>query len=400
MMPKSFFEPAGPKIRAKVIDQAKRHARKKKKLLNLHEKQVMATYFHPWAGASIHPKIPDGSMNQSTGVSSRNIMTMDIREKFLQETDEVLELILYPGINGGIVCNFLRDESSQVLGAVYGSQYHGNILDIDVNTDLDGDGEQAVFKVFNGKLTKWRTVSQALHIALLNPSESNEGWWEACRITPNINDFCATPINNSTNNQESVSFHPDLEKVKTILADVMADEPSYVNGTLRDIHKHTFKLQHNDKNHLWQECPEFVRPAMMSWDNTNHVYRNNQLFKDTSQSMFTTDREATRSLVYQGMDCIYLRIHPRSSTLGGSQIKIDQVMNHEIIYSASNELSNHMSDKASPDLQTQFKNVFANIHENSSAATQIMDTVSQTVKATGATIADINSFVTGLGLGN
>lgn len=332
------------------------------------ERRSLATYHNPWLGKGLHPKIHDGSQNQSTGISSRTVGTLSTENDNL-EGPQYLEVLLYPGINGGIVTNCRSSSSftqSQPMGVVLGSEYHGSLSDIDINADAQNDNERVCLNAFEGKIHKWRTVSEAIHLSLLNPSQRDEGWWEAIRITPNEANYVLTPMNNKTNNQVDLSFHPSLQPFQAVSS--LADNPTYNGGRLKDLHLHTFNLQHNDKNHLWQELPGRLRCPALGWQNQFNSYVTDGAILDSTNTLITTDYTAQNACTYQGMDCIYIRIHPRVATIGGSDIKFDHVVNQEVIYSHQSELSVHMSEDSGSHMQDFFKQMKANYPEMKDAA--------------------------------
>jgi hypothetical protein len=135
-------------------------------------------------------------------------------------------------------------------------------------------------------ISKWRLVSQGLRLSLINNSDNNEGWWQACRVQidpkelsvrgspmtgANANEktvVCATPTGTDTWATTANKF-PGTSVVKDML-----ENTTYQSGKLRDIHKHMFTLNPEAEKNLFIKLPES--------HNQGEDYSNGKPYQDPS----------------------------------------------------------------------------------------------------------------------
>lgn len=311
-------------------------------------KQALA-YIHPFMGTGNRPKIIGDNSQLSIGVSNKYVTTLDTSKIGWGPT---IDLILYPGLNGGLVSNCVgsQDVPAPGTGPIWDSTYGGG-YPVGHNEHGQGlkneqslvDGAPAEIKN-NTDITSWRQVSMGAKFQLLNTDETNDGWFECVRfkMPHDFNNMAITGedcLTGSTDSQQDFFIHPRLGYMKQELDEFMVQEPSYTRGRLKDIHEFDFNLKHFDSDHPWQMIPSRVALTHMVYNNTH-----NQVLNDISASVSFTDGgtlvDSLSNFNYKTMDCIYMRIHPGNS---GSKLLCDVVSNQENIYHPSSDLSQFQS---------------------------------------------------------
>ena len=188
----------------------------------------LGMYYNPFAKLTSQPKIPDGKCGKSLG-----FQTQTVREITGIVTTPVMHCLMYPGINSGLIV--LDDQEgdtayTNVLNKSDVFGYEGS-NDLDATALNYADGSGVVVQTDN--YAKWRIVSQGVKLALLNPSEQDDGWYEAIRIN--------WPTSTDDWRLQSRDNIPDVTKQTLtpagLLANLknlgsLANEASYSTGTL------------------------------------------------------------------------------------------------------------------------------------------------------------------------
>jgi hypothetical protein len=170
-------------------------------------------------------------------------------------------------------------------------QFPGQFPDVLVN-GRGGDGAATIAAMLL-KLAKWRIVSTGLKINLINSSEYNDGYFEAIRIS----------MGQENTAHDEDALRTELNAAIGVNNSQMIDQPSYVTGKLKDIHKFVF------------QC----RP-----DGLNHDFNSNT---DTLDN---------------GFDCVLIRITGRAAGAGDTnltKLMCHVVSNQEIVYKSNYALS-------------------------------------------------------------
>jgi len=218
----------------------------------------------PFSLATTQAIIPDGKCIMSVGQRLQSI-------KEVQQTGVAsapLTCLLFPGLGNGISWfNTAKTTSTGSSSVLQPYTSHGSwrfepgpepAATTDPYTYV-----QAQQTSTTGLVSQWRIVSQGLRLSLTNNSDQNDGWWEAIRITPN-NDATFWAFAQDGNEPETVDgrftspddYVPDSSRVvaqgtafAAVLNSNFADNPSYISGKLRDIHKHQFFLKMVNTDH-------------------------------------------------------------------------------------------------------------------------------------------------------
>jgi hypothetical protein len=145
-------------------------------------------------------------------------------------------------------------------------------------------------------LAKWRLVSTAMKIGLVNRWEHNEGYFEAIR-------FSLGTENTRSQSDALVTFLNDIINVNFI------DQPSYTTDTLKNIQKYTFQCKPDGMNHKFSTIT----------DNLDNSF-----------------------------DGILIRIHGRVSADDSpdktlTHLVVETVSNQELVFATSHMMSKYMT---------------------------------------------------------
>lgn len=265
----------------------------------------LAVYRNAFSTATTNPKIPDGKAYHSSGVRLQAV------KEFINDTTSTMDFLLFPGLNNGLIMAKANQDNGRYMP--YAS--HGV---------LDGTAPGPYTQNSETAIDKWRVVSQALKITLINNSDENDGWWEAARVqlsnsTPIIVDPVATGNLVGTSTDLVTLPGVDVERQ-------MVENPTYVTGKLRDIHRHIFQLMPQGADH------------------------------DFSELRGTTDgsQESALALWDQNFDAIYIRIHGRTGAESPTRVMCHVVSNQEVVYDEAATLCRYHSE-------TQFSTSFSRV---------------------------------------
>jgi len=256
----------------------------------------MAVYRNAFSTATTNPKIPDGKAYHSSGLRLQAV------KEWVNDTTSTIDFLLFPGLNNGLIMANANPANGRNMPypshAVFTTTAGGFAATPETMID------------------KWRVVSQALKITLINNSDENDGWWEAARVQLSKNtpiwliDGATGPIvTTGVPNDELPSV--DVERQ-------LVENPTYVTGKLRDIHRHVFQLSPQGSDHDFIELPSVL-------DGGNTSGNANPLIDDN-------------------FDAIYVRIHGRTGTESPTRIMTHVVSNQEVVYDEAATLCRYHSE--------------------------------------------------------
>lgn len=252
----------------------------------------LAVYHNAFSTATTNPKIPDGKAYHSAGIRLQAV------KEFSNDSSGTMEFFFFPGINNGCWAN-------SVVAANFGD----TSMPYTNHAVVTGTTQNV-----NGEISKWRLVSQATKISLVNNSDENDGWWEAIRVQTSNNP-------NSDNGFDVVNVSglsiiggpqggiPGMNVGITNLV----EHPTYCTGKLRDIHRHIFDLMPQGSDHDFQTFPQTGLSTNAYLDTENY-------------------------------DCIFVRIHGRAGAETPTRVMIHTVSNQEVLYNESGTLSRFHSE--------------------------------------------------------
>lgn len=302
----------------------------------------LAMYHNPFSTATKQPKIPDGKLNESLGITGQSVgelIAANVTSTGAVENNGTMDIILYAGRNCGMLVkgDYKGQFSNGNTGGTAFTDPYSRFRAVGFRSmndwigsgvDASGNGEYAL----NDKYAYWRVVSTGLVLSLLNPAEEDDGWWEAVRIhePADAMGYGVTAPNMSTSTT-FMSCVPSgiLNEAST---EFISDQNSYTTGLLRDLKNHSFKLNplkhDHDVTHMYQTIqsaavwynsygtPAAARGAHNSFNDVAETYDFGK-FIETS--------------IDQSYDMIYIRIHGRSSG-NPSRLHFNIVSNQEVAF--------------------------------------------------------------------
>lgn len=285
---------------------------------------------NPFAGKTSQPKIPDGKANESLGFSTQTV------SEFGNEPGEtIMHMLLYPGMNAGLVVD-------HTLNTISGRTY--KIPGYTGSSGVDWSGlTDASMPFVKGvdDYALWRVVSQGLQLKLLNPTEQDDGWWEAVRVTVELDntDYWASTADDSTSPSGSKGVLAPIGLLKsTLQTQTLSNESSYSTGLLRDLHRVQFELHGQKDYHDFIHQREKLNIGASALDAVNAT---GAPFEATFNQGYATVSDAAQQFNDTSYDMVYIRLHcrPNSGTAGdgfeGSRFHTNVVSNQEIIFDHS-----------------------------------------------------------------
>jgi hypothetical protein len=207
-------------------------------------------FLHPFSSNKNGSKIPDGRVVESKGERFQYCGS------FIVPREGCCYIALLPASNLALAFNgMLNPVGANVTQNTTELGGDNEILNFlpqnppndNAGTVLDGDNWQisqyphttatstGLLNGANG-LAKWRLVSTAMKIGLINRWEHNEGFFEAIRFSVGV-------TNTREEDDAMLSFLNEQVSQKFL------DQPSYTTDTLKNIHKYTFQCKPDGMNH-------------------------------------------------------------------------------------------------------------------------------------------------------
>jgi hypothetical protein len=267
---------------------------------NWRTQAIVAALKNPFSTRTIHPKVPDGKTHISSGQRLQAVKTIPAAVGPF-----VHEILLFPGLNNSVtaLASGANTTPATATNVDFGTT-HAPLI-------TGGGGAGTARQSDQSQLIcSWRTVSCGLRLNLVNNADSNEGWFEACRV--NLCDPTKFTVVEPVQTQNSDPVYvaasalsaAQLAEVAPFNTQNMAISPTFISGKLRDIHKYSFTLNPNTNDRPFRPMPAFGSDIPMS------------------------------SLVDTSMDAVLIRIHGSAST----QLMAHVVHNQEIIYDENTAL--------------------------------------------------------------
>jgi hypothetical protein len=185
----------------------------------------------------------------------------------------------------------------------------------------------------------WRTVSVGLRLSLLNPAETNDGWFEAVRVREPFDSqdylVMGKHYNDTAGSPDDMTLAP-TGVLQNFVNDELVNQKSYITGLLRDIGNHTFKLNPIKDEHDVVHCSKSIYTS--TW---GAEYRNSATPGATEGDFFRPLdgwddwKEFCSQEIDSSFDMIYIRIHGRptaTGTLPPSVLHTNVISNQEIVF--------------------------------------------------------------------
>lgn len=285
----------------------------------------LAVIRNPFSTAQTSPKIPDGLVSASTGQRLHSC-------KQVTCTDDSSTFLLFPGLSSNAI--FYSDLVETVATVTKSSP---EIFDFKNNGAFGNEDltTAAVHELeFSDEPEKWRQVSCGARISLVNNSEENDGWFEACRFAPGFNSDDFTLLRKNTENRRIYPL--DTIESSFIGGGGLVNHNSYISGKLRDIHKHCFYLQNQNGTHDFKMITDKVKLGLEA---AAQVGTNDVTGKTVVGNKLTTEPdnlEIVKTLIDSDFDFVVVRIH---GTKLKTKLMIHTVSNQEQVYGENQKLS-------------------------------------------------------------
>jgi len=249
----------------------------------------LQVYHNAFSTATTNAKIPDGRCYNSAGIRLQAV------KEFTNDDTGTMNFLFFPGINNGVLARSVVETGPDGI-MPYTS--HAPFSDA-TGTQTPGD-----------EIARWRVVSQAHRVSLVNNSDENDGWWEAIRaqVSPLSTRWQLELVDGSYYIGGAAGDMPGIDSSLN-----MVEHPTYATGKLRDIHRHVFDLMPQGNAHDFNDLR----------DNNN----SEELMLDL-----------------KNYDCILLRVHGRSGASTPTRVVVHSVCNQEVLYNEASSLSRYHSE--------------------------------------------------------
>jgi hypothetical protein len=278
----------------------------------------MAVMKNAFSSATNAPRIPDGKEAMSTGQRFQAI-----REFQMAEGKSAMTFNLFGALGAGAHVQNAKGTVGQLFDTTLFYNNHGTLTNRNSATEWSQTEGQ--------EINKWRLVSQAIKLVLVNNSDENDGWWEAIRIPVDndAGDWMQMVGTTSVTDGSSAVAEPlsVLMPKRQVIDYDFVSHPTYMSGKLKDIHKMTFQLNSTSGSH------EFTKMKK------KFVLDNETRLSDAT-GLFSTDTTDVSAFVDQAMDMqfdrLVIRINGRTGTSAaagtGTRILAHVISNQEVIY--------------------------------------------------------------------
>lgn len=277
-------------------------------------------YHNPFSKATKQPKIPDGKVTESLGFSTQAVL----ETQAIDSGNGILHFLLFPGQDCALVVS--GDTFSNSTYVTYKYLNVGFTGSNGINhAGVDGTGGTVIYE---DDYANWRVVSAGLKLALLNPAEQDDGWYEACRITERLeaSDYILGTKDGVKNDASNGTITPALllERLKTR---ELVNERSYTTGLLRSLATKKFELhpQTDDHDMKQQTNTQELVNLDVSIDDTI------DLVKTLSDGRLNNINLINRT-IDKSFDMVYVRCHGRTNAGSPSRIHCNVISNQEITF--------------------------------------------------------------------
>lgn len=334
--------------------------------------------------------MPDGATPESHALTHRNVEQVTLTAKTApDDTGEPVttHMVLIPGSQCGLAVWQTKGTAFEIVGQAkyfkwnsdtYWSgrsqpQFDGTAGDPPGSDPQNPNNVDSLFTL-EGSINKWRMVSQALRMSLINTYEENDGWWEAVRLNykpvmthweiysnKNTGILPTKPAGDIATAISSTADRPYLRPNETFMDAVagknMAEHKSYTCGALKDLHTKQFNIapysgsrEFVDVRQNYQLPANAVRPMYLSGlDSGRYIFRPG----------YTQADDIFNAGVDHNHDLTYIRVHPGNHDVN---LLCDLVCHQEVCYDLDSPLAKFMTQnsknaKAITDQAAQIKSL-------------------------------------------
>lgn len=295
---------------------------------NLFLDNQLHIYRYPFSTRTKHPKIPDGKVDNSIGLS------FNLSGVFNTEAEVPNFIVLLPGLTGCMLIGRWSLDGVEITNRAYFIQHclpqlskvSGGLGDVAMEDDEeDPMANKLCLDYRQTGYSKYRYVSCGLRCGPANLAYSGTGGWEAIRV-PMTKNLFSINIKDAIDERDQSFNHVTCH---TIFMDILKDKweknPTFQTGAIKELGNYEFRLKCEDHTHEFVEIPRFLE-----LDNTEITATGFNIIGDgvdkTHLFDYTTDRN---------FDCICIRFNDFNSA---EEIGYHVVANMEMIPSESGQM--------------------------------------------------------------
>jgi len=348
-------------------------------VINIH----VGSLVNPFDAKNGQPKWPDGKATFSIG--RRHQLTSEIYH-------DDFYVILFPGAINWCVAfaKHFDNTHSKYIPQVYANHTANISINYEYNrgetTTTDTENTEYRLEIAHDAFSHWRNVATAMHLQVINTTDTNEGWFRAVRMTreKDNRDMFNTVmgIGSEYGNGNHINYTPHfhtggvlpnnsfLEEIETFFE----NSPTFCCGELQDIHNAVFQLNETKKTNdfvvletapTWcekdKELPIFKRDDRLwgtkSEEHWEELFQVEQKWTGVTTGNYRTSR-ANWHLLSDCKDMILLHVIGAANT----KILLHSVNNQEFLCNDSSQLAQYLTpchyDKAGLENYNKNRNWF------------------------------------------
>lgn len=320
----------GSQIRSNVLPKAP------KQKVSVDLMKQLAVVLNPFSNATEHPKVPDGAVPHSLSRRLRNNFALDMESS----TNGWTDVVISPSF--GVACTVQNYEPGVTPFADMPTLYGFPGQTVGYNLYQNADTTRTV-RANNGEIVKQRLISQGARLSCFNSDNQNDGWFECCRL--NIRDsssnyaFQPLAVNgvlvSSDTESNALGLGLDNSYHNGHLQGIaLVEQPGYMTGLLKDLHKFDFSLCPNGNEISFKEQGTLT----VNEDEINLSILDRFATLNTSPTNVFSNRCVDREF-----DAILIRIHGRHNEGSPTRILCEAIQNVEFVFSNNSDLASFMT---------------------------------------------------------
>jgi hypothetical protein len=336
----------------------------------------VSSLINPFDSKNGQPKWPDGLATYSIG--RRHQLTTEIY-------NDDFWVILFPGAINWCVAFASENDlpyiyANHTANISINYEYNESLVNPEIGVTPDPNSTAHELHVAHDAFSHWRNVATAVHLQVINTTDTNEGWFRAARInrTREFEKFfdviggVGSAYGNGNHILETPHFHVGgllpgrylMEK----LNEMLDNEPSLCCGELQDIHNAVFQLNNiKDRNPFKQLRTETLysnEPVKTIYKRDDPISQEelfaiDQYFLKFGGQAYTRSR-SEYGLLSDSKDIVLIHV------LGGPKTKIllHSVNNQEFLCPDNSQLAQYVTpcQNDKPGLQ-RYNDNRANYHK-------------------------------------
>jgi hypothetical protein len=284
----------------------------------------------PFSNATTQPKIPDGIMTTSLSRRQQTVFQMQNR---VGSTE--CYCLMYAA--EGAACSLYQTAGAFLTQANDDTWDPKGFVGQNAGRTKASNNEPLINE---SGVAQWRTVSQGIKFSLINPSEEDDGYWEAVRVPleKRTDAMALVPLNKNAIDAHKINnlglfFNDEYYDIIKSHEGSLVEQPGYQSGMLRDIHKKEFMLRHTG---------DFGDPQV------NHRNLKTQLFEANKRYNMTNNLDCVAiedEMLDDNMDMVLIKFTCRpnsgSGNTTGSRFLVNAIKNIEFTHSPDSDMRSY-----------------------------------------------------------